>query len=75
MRSGTHPGQEHAAPSKAEYIAADLSLAQTNPCSRAADHTLSVLIVVVDDAISLEPSKWRRIMASNVAIQKKVADS
>jgi hypothetical protein len=25
MRSGTHPGQEHAAPSKAEYIAADLS--------------------------------------------------
>jgi hypothetical protein len=28
---------------KAEYIAANLSLAQTNPCSRAADHTLWVL--------------------------------
>lgn len=25
VRSGTHPGQEHAAPSKAEYIAADLT--------------------------------------------------
>jgi hypothetical protein len=25
IRSGTHPGQEHATPSKAEYIAADLS--------------------------------------------------
>jgi hypothetical protein len=40
IRSGTHPGQEHMTPPKAEYIAADLSLEQTNPCSRAADHTL-----------------------------------
>ena len=39
IRSGTHPGQEHATPSKAGYSAADLSLDQTCPCSHAADYT------------------------------------
>jgi AraC-like DNA-binding protein len=51
-------------PPKAEYIAADLSLEQTNPCSRAADHTFSErsLFRNLQKETGLSPGQWRRQM-------------